>query len=102
MTRTSRSPSAPRRTCSGRFRCPASPIQYKDKVILANDMDREDFNTKKRNDRPSVLVALDKKTGAVAWETPREAERACYSAPFFWQRPGQGEPDLVVVSTTSV
>jgi outer membrane protein assembly factor BamB len=80
----------------------ASPILYKDKLILANDMDREDFHTKKRNEHPSVLVALDKKTGAIAWETPREAVRACYSAPFFWQRPGQGEPDLVVVSTTSI
>jgi len=80
----------------------ASPILYKDRLILANDMDREDFTTKKPNARPSMLVALDKRTGELVWETPREAERACYSAPFLLQRPGRSEPELVVTSTTAV
>ena len=49
----------------------ASPILYKDKLILANDMDKDDFTTKVPNARPSMLVALDKRTGRLVWETPR-------------------------------
>ena len=40
----------------------ASPILYKDKLILANDMDKDDFNTHVPNVRPSMLIALDKPT----------------------------------------
>jgi outer membrane protein assembly factor BamB len=80
----------------------ASPILYKDKLILAKDMDKDDFNTKQVNARPSILVALNKRTGELVWETPRTAERACYSAPFLLHKPGQREPELVVVSTTAV
>jgi outer membrane protein assembly factor BamB len=80
----------------------ASPILYKDKVILANDMDKDDFNTKVPNVRPSILMALDKRTGKLVWEAERVAERACYSAPFLLHRPGQKAPDLIVTSTTAV
>jgi outer membrane protein assembly factor BamB len=80
----------------------ASPILYKDKLLFANDMDKDDFHTKVPNARPSMLIALDKLTGKLVWETPRTAERACYSAPFLLQRPGQKEPELVVTSTTAV
>ncbi len=80
----------------------ASPILYKDLLILANDMDKDDFTTRVPNVRPSILMALDKRTGRLVWETPRVAERACYSAPFLLQRPGQKEPELVVTSTTAV
>jgi outer membrane protein assembly factor BamB len=79
----------------------ASPILYKDKVIFANDMDRMEDKTKKPVPRPSILVALDKKDGRIVWETPREAERACYSAPFLLERPGAA-PELVVLSTTAI
>src|SRR5579859_6971959 len=40
----------------------ASPILFKDKLFLANDMDKDDFNTKVPNARPSMLIALDKQT----------------------------------------
>jgi len=80
----------------------ASPILYKDKLILANDMDKDDFTTRVPNARPSMLVALDKRTGRLVWETPRVAERACYSAPFLLYRPGQKVPELVVTSSTAV
>lgn len=80
----------------------ASPILYKDKLILANDMDKDDFFTKVPNARPSMLMALDKRTGDLLWETARGAERTCYSAPFLLHRPGQKEPELVVTSTTAV
>jgi outer membrane protein assembly factor BamB len=80
----------------------ASPILYKDTLILANDMDKDDFTTRVPNARPSMLVALDKRTGRLLWETPRVAERACYSAPFLLHRPGRREPELIVTSTTAV
>jgi outer membrane protein assembly factor BamB len=80
----------------------ASPILYRDKLILANDMDKDDFTTHVPNARPSMLLALDKRTGALVWETARAAERTCYSAPFLRQRPGQQPPELVVTSTTAV
>jgi outer membrane protein assembly factor BamB len=80
----------------------ASPILYKDKLILANDMDKDDFNTHVPNARPSMVIALNKRTGDLVWETPRVAERACYSAPFVLNRPGQKIPELVVTSSTAV
>jgi outer membrane protein assembly factor BamB len=80
----------------------ASPILYQDKLILANDMDKDDFYTKVPNERPSMLIALNKRTGRLLWETPRVAERACYSAPFLLDMPGHKTPVLVVTSTTAV
>jgi outer membrane protein assembly factor BamB len=77
-----------------------SPIIYKDTVIFCNDMDAKDA---KENDVPnaSVLRVFNKKTGAVVWEAPREAFRACYSAPSILEKPGLA-PELVVTSTTSI
>jgi outer membrane protein assembly factor BamB len=85
----------------------ASPVLYRDKLIFANDMDGyTESKDKKRKpvpvDHPSLLIALDKKTGNMLWETPRTAERACYSAPFLLEKRGQTGPDLVIVSTTAV
>jgi outer membrane protein assembly factor BamB len=80
----------------------ASPILYQEMLIIANDMDKDDFTTRVPNARPSMLIALDKRTGRLVWETPRTAERACYSAPFLLHRPGQQVPELVVTSTTAV
>lgn len=86
----------------------ASPIVYKDKVIFANDMDKEypaDKKDKKAKPKqvtqPSTLFAFYKKTGEKAWEAPREAYRACYSAPFLLENPGQ-PTELIVTSTTSI
>jgi outer membrane protein assembly factor BamB len=68
----------------------ASPIIYRDNVFLADDQDGV-----------STLVALDKRTGEIVWKAPREAYRACYSAPFILEKPGAA-PELIVVSTTSL
>ena len=66
----------------------ASPTLFRDKVIFYNDMDKEDIKTKAPVARPATLYALSKKTGAVIWELPREAFRACYSAPFILEKTG--------------
>ena len=68
----------------------ASPILYKDKVFFVNDQDDA-----------SEVLALNKKTGDVIWQAPREAFRACYSAPFILEKPG-AEPELIVTSTKSI
>jgi outer membrane protein assembly factor BamB len=79
----------------------SSPIIVGDKVIFAYDMDVKDMKgTPIPESRPSMLMAFHKKTGDLAWETPREGYRACYSAPFILQR--EGAPELVVTSTMSI
>ena len=90
----------------------ASPILYKDKLIFSYDMDaytevkekgkKEGVKKPTPIAEPSMLMAFNKKTGNLLWETPRPAERACYSAPSLLQRPGQSEPELVIVSTHAV
>jgi outer membrane protein assembly factor BamB len=81
----------------------ASPILYKDKLILANDKDSHyDIKTQQKPvTNPSQLLALDKKTGQTVWEMPREAYRACYSAPFVLEKPGHAA-ELIVTSTTAI
>ncbi len=79
----------------------ASPILYRDKVIFYNDMDKDDFKTKQPVPNPAILYALNKKTGEVVWEMPREAFRACYAAPFILDE-GKSAPELIVTSTTSI
>jgi outer membrane protein assembly factor BamB len=68
----------------------ASPIVYKDRLFLANDMDGK-----------STLYALNKRTGETIWEMPREGFRTCYSVPFLLDRPGVAT-ELVVTSTTGI
>ena len=61
----------------------ASPILWKDLVILNNDQDGD-----------SSLIALDKSTGAVKWTTPRQSKRLTYSTPCLYTAPGR-EPELI-------
>ena len=68
----------------------ASPVVYKEKVFYALDQDGKSF-----------VIALDGKTGETVWQAPREAFRACYSAPMIWEKPG-APAELIVQSTTSL
>jgi outer membrane protein assembly factor BamB len=67
-----------------------SPVIHGGKVFIANDQDGS-----------SALVALDAHTGKIAWQAPRQAFRACYSAPFLLERAG-GSPELIVASTAGI
>ena len=78
-----------------------SPILFKDKVIFYDDQDKTDQFTKQPVPNPAILYALNKKNGEVIWKLPREAFRACYSAPFILEKPGTA-PELIVTSTTSI
>lgn len=55
----------------------ASPIVYKDTVILPNEQDGESF-----------IVALECATGNIRWKTPRRSEKAAYSTPTIFQKAG--------------
>ncbi len=50
-----------------------SPIVHEDRVYLVKD-----------NEEESSVIALDKRTGEVIWEVPRE-EKTNYSTPFLWE-----------------
>ena len=71
----------------------SSPILYKDTVILAQDQNQND----------SIFLALDKKTGLVAWKAKRRAARPgarrCWSASAiatkcFWPAPKQSKATI--------
>lgn len=67
-----------------------SPIVYDDKVYLANDQDGS-----------ATVLALDARTGELAWQAERRPFRACSSTPLVLERP-DAEPELVVVSTAGI
>ncbi len=64
----------------------ASPVVYGDLVYFSNHMDGK-----------CTLYAFNAKTGDIVWKQGRPSYRACYSAPFIWER--NGEKELVVAST---
>jgi len=64
-----------------------SPILHGDNVILALDGD----------DNSSRLLAVNRNTGAIAWEQPRSLFKAGWSTPMIW-RHGQAE-ELVVLGS---
>ncbi|MGD9720317.1 MAG: PQQ-binding-like beta-propeller repeat protein [Pirellulales bacterium] len=69
----------------------ASPIVYRDLVILPNDQDGESF-----------LVAVDAASGAIRWKVPRKVlneQNASYAAPCVFERPGR--TDELIVSGRS-
>jgi outer membrane protein assembly factor BamB len=68
----------------------ASPIVYKDKVILNNDQDGK-----------ADVLALSARTGKPLWQSNRKAFRASYSTPFLLDR-ANDTPELIVTSTEGV
>jgi outer membrane protein assembly factor BamB len=63
----------------------ASPILYKDHLIVSNEQDG-----------PSFIASLDKFTGKTRWQTPRASEIVAYSTPFVL---ADEKMDLLVVSS---
>jgi outer membrane protein assembly factor BamB len=80
-----------------------SPIVFGDLLIYANDKDAfRDVNKKTGPVAdPSRLLAINKKTGDIVWERPRDAVRACYTVPFVLEKPGAA-PELIVTSTSAI
>ena len=67
-----------------------SPIVADGKVILQRD----------GNDGQSELLALDARTGAVAWRTARTLLRESWSTPSVWSH--EGEQEIVTMGTNRV
>ena len=64
----------------------ASPIIYEDMVIVPNDQDGE-----------SSIVALERGTGTIRWESKRRTEKTAYATPCVYT-PEAGSPQLIVNS----
>lgn len=64
----------------------ASPIVYKDLVILPDEQDQE-----------SSVVALDAATGKIRWKTPRRTQKTAYSTPCLMETDG-ASPQLILTS----
>lgn len=58
----------------------ASPVIYRNLVVINNDQDGD-----------SSLIAVNKKTGAIAWKIARKSERLSYSSPVVFKSPAGGE-----------
>ena len=67
-----------------------SPIITAGKVIIANDQDGL-----------AELIALDAKTGKLAWKKPRHPFRASYSTPILFSRNGKSD-EVIAASTQGV
>jgi outer membrane protein assembly factor BamB len=67
-----------------------SPVLTAGKVIVVDDQDGR-----------SDVIALDAKTGEIAWKVSRPAHRACYSTPLLLAKAG-AETELLVGSTFGV
>jgi len=67
----------------------ASPIVYRDSVIMPNDQDGESF-----------AIALDGQTGQVRWKTPRKSGNAAYGTPSIFTG-ADGVDQLILSSQAS-
>jgi outer membrane protein assembly factor BamB len=74
----------------GRHGVGCSPMVYGDKVFVNNDQTGA-----------AVLIALEAKTGNIAWSVKRKPFRSCYSTPFLLERPNQAA-ELIVDSTAGI
>jgi outer membrane protein assembly factor BamB len=65
----------------------ASLVGFEDVLIFTNEQEGG----------PASVVALHKKNGKVAWTTPRDTDRACFSTPCIWQS-GDAAPQLILTN----
>jgi outer membrane protein assembly factor BamB len=70
-----------------------SPIVHEDLVILVNSQQAEELEPNQEPGTSSVM-AFDRQTGALRWQTPRTVARVCYSTPCIYQPPG-GDAQLI-------
>jgi outer membrane protein assembly factor BamB len=81
-----------------------SPILVDDMVVLANDQEDRNLLPEFQGKAPpgpvgkSFAIALDRKTGATRWQTPRRTGLTAYSTPCLY-RPADGPPQLLFTST---
>ena len=75
----------------------ASPILYKDLVILHNS---QQANQLKEGEKPgdSFMMAFDRQTGKQRWRTSLVSMNVCYSVPFIHKN-DKGQDELICIST---
>ena len=61
--------------------CGISPIVVGDKVILGGEQDGQEFVPGSERSGKSFIAAVDAKTGATIWQTPRNSVVVAYSTP---------------------
>ncbi len=71
-----------------------SPILHNDLLILVLD---NDANLPDSRVSQSKIIALNKATGEVVWETPRPFQRSAWSTPTIWSH--EGGEELVVLGS---
>lgn len=73
-----------------------SPMAFGGKVFVNYDQ-----GAKLENPGPAELIALDARTGSIAWHAPRKGFRACSTTPTVRELPG-GKHELLVCSTAGL
>lgn len=63
-----------------------SPMLHEEMVVIGNEQDGK-----------SSILAVDRKTGKTAWETPRKSAAAAYGTPSLYE-PKNGRPALIFTS----
>lgn len=66
-----------------------SPIVYEDLVVIARDNEPAG---------DSSLIAINRNTGQLAWETPRPGGRLNFSTPCVYKNPGTGIDELIFMA----
>ena len=76
-----------------------SPMIYDDLVILSNQQQSEKLDPGTPPGKSS-LIAVNKHTGAIAWELPRGSAVASYGVPSVYT-PAGGSPQLITTNTAN-
>lgn len=76
----------------------ASPMIYKDMVILHNSLQVSGLDP---GEKPgdSFMLAFNRRTGDEIWRSPRPGARVCYSVPAIY-KPADGGPDQLICCST--
>ena len=77
--------------------CGPSPILYRGMVILGNEQDDEKFVKGATRSGTSFVIAVDAKTGATVWQTPRRSAVVSYATPCVFE-PKNGPTALLFAS----
>ena len=77
--------------------CGPSPILYRGMVILGNEQDDEKFVKGATRSGTSFVLAVDAKSGATVWQTPRRSAVVSYATPCVFE-PKNGPTALLFAS----
>jgi outer membrane protein assembly factor BamB len=79
----------------------SSPMLFEDLVIVSWSQERPNKSDESQKPDGSFVTAIDRKTGALRWKTPREVENTSYSVPCIYQPSKGGAPQLLCCDTAA-